>query len=83
MNGHFQTDGIYPFSTEPAEGYGSDPLSRKGGTVITHIPSRQFVSIIPGGLKLVKDRGNATQFKDYSEASIKAGQLVEAERAAA
>lgn len=83
MNGNFQTDGIYPFSTEPAEGYGSDPLSRKGGAVITHVPSRQFVSIIPGGLKLVETRAEATQFKDYSEASIRAGELKEAERAAA
>ena len=29
MNGRFETSGIFPLSVEPAEGYGSDPATRK------------------------------------------------------
>ena len=34
MNGHFQQDTLYPLSTEPAEGYGADPLTRTGEAII-------------------------------------------------
>ena len=81
MNGHFQQDTLYPLSTEPAEGYGADPLTRTGEAIIVHAAARKFVSIIPGGLQLVSDRKDATRFKDYSAASIKAGKLKEAARA--
>jgi hypothetical protein len=80
MNGNFETNGSWPFSSEPAEGYGSDPLTRKGEVVISHATSRKFVSIIPGGLKLVSDRSDATRFKNHADAAIKAGELLDAAR---
>ena len=58
MNGRFETSGIFPLSVEPAEGYGSDPATRKGEVVITHT-NRKFIKTVEGGHVFVADRSEA------------------------
>lgn len=84
MNGHFETNGIYPLSTEPAEGYSGDPLERSGKVVITHT-NRKFVKLNESeqGYEFVESRTDATKFADYSEASLVAAKLLEKARTAA
>ena len=81
MNGHFETSGIYPLSTEPAEGYNGDPLERSGKVVITHT-NRKFVKLNESaqGYEFVESRTDATQFADYSEASLAATKMIETAR---
>ena len=76
MNGKFETSGIYPLSTEPAEGYGVDPATRNGEVVITHT-NRKFVKLTDDGHDFVEHRGDATRFPDHSAASLAAAKLIE------
>jgi hypothetical protein len=78
MNGRFETSGIFPLSVEPAEGYGSDPLTRSGKIVITHT-NRKFVKVVEGGHTFVEDRKDASRFDNYSKASLAAADLIEQE----
>lgn len=80
MNAHFERNGIYPLSTRPAEGYGSDPATRSGKVVITHT-NHKFIKVTDDGYEFVADAKDATQFDDHAEASIKAGKLIEHARA--
>lgn len=79
MNGRFETSGIFPLSVEPAEGYGSDPATRKGEVVITHT-NRKFIKTVEGGHTFVEDRKNASRFDNYSRASLVAAELIEQEK---
>ena len=79
MNGRFETSGIFPLSVEPAEGYGSDPATRKGEVVITHT-NRKFIKIVEGGHTSVEDRKDASRFDNYSRASLVAADLIEQEK---
>lgn len=78
MNGRFETSGIYPLSVEPAEGYGSDPTTRKGQVVIIHT-NRKFIKIVEGGHVLVADRSEASRFDNFSRASLVAAELIKQE----
>ena len=80
MNGRFETSGIWPLSTEPAEGYGVDPASRNGRVVITHTNGK-FIRLTDNGHAFVEHRADASQFDDHAVASLAAGKLIEAERA--
>lgn len=80
MQAHFETSGIYPLSVEPAEGYGSDPLTRTGEVVITHT-NRKFIKLDKHGHTFVTDRNSATRFKGYAEATQAATDLIEQEKA--
>ena len=80
MNGHFETSGTYPLSTIPAEGYGSDPLTRSGKVVIKHVNGRH-IKLDGEDYSLVEDRNEATKFADHSAASLVAGRLVNKARA--
>ena len=79
MNGRFETSGIFPLSVEPAEGYGSDPATRKGQVVITHT-NRKFIKVVEGGHVFVAERSEASRFDDYSRASLVAADLIEQEK---
>ena len=76
MRGTPDVGGIYPLSTIPVEGYGSDPVERTGKVVITHTNGK-FIKLNEGGHAFVEDAYNATQFNDHSEASIAAARLLE------
>lgn len=76
MNGHFETGGIYPLSTVPAEGYGSDPLSRSGKVILSHVNGKH-VKFENDGFSLIDDREDASKFADHSAASIAAANLIE------
>jgi len=75
MNAHFERNGIYPLSTRPAEGYGSDPATRTGKIVITHT-NHKFIKVTDDGYEFVADAKDATQFDSHADASIKAGKLI-------
>ena len=76
MNGHFETGGIYPLSTEPAEGYGSDPLTRTGKVILTNALNGKFVVVTADGYEHTIVRADATKFDNHAEASLKAAKLV-------
>lgn len=80
MNAHFERNGIYPLSTVPAEGYGSDPLTRSGKVILSHVNGKH-VKLDGEGYVLVEDRKDATKFDDHALASTAAAKLIEAERA--
>ena len=84
MNGHFETNGIYPLSTQPKEGYGSDPETRKGKKILAHINGK-FVkqTETEQGFELVADRAEATEFDDDIVASLEASKLLTKAREAA
>lgn len=75
MNAHFERNGIYPLSTRPLEGYGSDPLTRTGKVVITHT-NHKFIKVTDDGYVFVAEAKDATQFGDHSEASLAAANLI-------
>lgn len=77
MNGHFETNGIYPLSTQPAEGYGSDPTTRKGKVILGHVNGK-FVKLddTEAGHTIVVNRAEATQFEDDTVASLEAAKLL-------
>ena len=88
MNAHFETNGIYPLSTVPAEGYGSDPLTRSGDVILSHVNGKHVklnndanVVVEGNGYVLVADRKDATKFENHSCASLAASKLIEEERA--
>lgn len=81
MNAHFERNGIYPLSAVPAEGYGSDPITRSGKVILSHVNGKH-VKLEPAGYSLVEDRTDATKFDDHSVASIAAGKLIQAQLAA-
>lgn len=77
MNGHFETNGIYPLSTQPAEGYGSDPLARGGKVIISHVNGKHLqLNDSEQGYTLVESREGATKFDDHSIASLEAAKLI-------
>lgn len=82
MNAHFERNGTYPLSSVPAEGYGSDPLTRSGKVILSHINGR-YIKLDGDGYMLVEERGEATKFDDHSSASLAAGRLVDRARVAA
>lgn len=83
MNGHFETNGIYPLSTQPAEGYGSDPLVRGGKVIISHANGKHLqINDSEQGYTLVESREGATKFDDHSIANLEAGKLIAKARAA-
>ena len=81
MNGHFETSGIYPLSTQPAEGYGSDPTTRKGLKIIAHVNGK-FVKLenTDTGFTLVSDRAEASTFEDDTVANLEAAKLLKIAR---
>jgi predicted DNA-binding WGR domain protein len=78
MRGTPDVGGIFPLSVEPAEGYGVDPLTRSGKTVITHT-NRKFIQVLDDGHRFVSDRKEATHFDNYAQASLTAANLIEQE----
>ena len=77
MNGHFETNGIYPLSTIPLEGYGSDPATRSGKVVITHL-NRKFIKVLPeGGHELVEKASDATSYDNHADASLAAVKVLQ------
>ena len=77
MNGHFEQSGIYPLSTQPAEGYGTDPLTREGKVIISHINGKHLqLNDSEQGYTLVESRESATKFDDHSIASLEAAKLI-------
>ena len=80
--GPIETNANYPLSSEPAEGYGGDPLTRTGKVILTNALNGKHIRVTEGGYEHVADRKDATQFNDHSEAAVKAGQLVTAAKAA-
>ena len=80
--GPIETNSNYPLSSEPAEGYGADPLSRTGKVILTNALNGKHIRVTEDGYEHVADRKDATQFNDHSEAAVKAGQLVTAAKAA-
>jgi hypothetical protein len=76
MRGTPDVGGIFPLSTVPVEGYGSDPVERTGKVVITHVNGK-FVKLNDGGHAFVENAIDATQFNDHSEASLAAANLLE------
>lgn len=83
MNGHFETNGIYPLSTEPAEGYGTDPTTRSGKKILAHVNGK-FVKLddTEAGYTIVVNRAEATQFEDDTVASLAATKLIQTAREA-
>jgi hypothetical protein len=81
MNAHFETSGTYPLSSEPAEGYGTDPLTRSGKIILTNALNHKFVIVTADGYEHTTVRAEATEFDDHSAASLKAAELVAAARA--
>lgn len=79
MRGTPDVGGIFPLSVEPAEGYGVDPLTRSGKTVITHT-NRKFIQVLDNGHRFVSDRSKATLFDNYTLASLAAADLIEREK---
>ena len=79
MRGTPDVGGIFPLSVEPAEGYGSDPLTRSGEVVITHT-NRKFIKLDKHGHTFVAGRSDATRFDNYSRASLVAADLIEQEK---
>jgi hypothetical protein len=81
MNAHFETGGTYPLSSEPAEGYISDPKERDGKVVLVNALNSKFIQLHEGGgFEYVSDRAAATKFDNHSEAAVTAGRLVAAAR---
>jgi len=78
MRGNSDRDNLFPLTTIPFEGYGSDPLERAGKVVIGHVDGKRFIQLndSPEGYVFVADRIKATQFDDHSEASLKAAELI-------
>ena len=78
MNGHFVTNGIYPLSVTPAEGYGSDPLTRTGKQILSHVNGKhvRVDDAEAGTFTLVEDRKDATRFDDLNVASTSALDLI-------
>ena len=81
--GPIETNTNYPLSTEPAEGYGTDPQTRSGKVILTNALNRKFVIVTDGGHEHTSQRELATRFNDHSEASLKAAELVTAAKAKA
>lgn len=77
MNGHFETNGIYPLSTIPVEGYNSDPSERTGKVVITHVNGKFIKVKEGGGHEFVEKAVDSTQYNSHAEASIAAAKLLE------
>lgn len=76
MNGRFETSGIYPLSTIPLEGYGSEPGSRSGKIVLTHT-NHKFVKVKDDGThKFVEKAIDATQYDSHTEAALAAAKLL-------
>lgn len=75
MRGTPDVGGIYPLSTIPVEGYGSDPAERTGKVVITHINGKH-IKLTDEGHEFVEKSHDATQFNDHSEASLAASKLL-------
>ena len=83
MNGHFETSGIYPLSVTPAEGYGSDPLTRSGKQVLAHVNGKHVrIDDAAAGTFTLVDREEATKFDDINIASAGAFDLITKARAA-
>ncbi len=84
MNGHFESNGIYPLSVTPAEGYGTDPLTRTGKQIISHVDGRhvRVDDAEVGIFTLVDDRKDASRFDDINVASAAALDLITKVRAA-
>jgi hypothetical protein len=76
MNAHFERGGTYPLSSEPAEGYGTDPLTRSGKVILTNALNRKHVIVTDDGYELTSDRKEATRFDNHSEAAVKAAELI-------
>ena len=82
MRGTPDVGGIYPLSTQPVEGYGSDPATRTGKIVIAHINGK-FVKTTEDGYELVEEAHQGDQFNDHAEASFAAAKLIEKAQAKA
>lgn len=74
MNGHYETNGLYPLSVAPAEGYGTDPLTRTGEQILSHVSGRHIRvdNTDTGEFTLVEDRKEATKFENHDEACASA-----------
>lgn len=77
MNGHFETNGIYPLSTAPLEGYNCSPEERTGKVVITHTNGKFIKVKAEGGHEFVEKAINASQFNDHAEASLAAAKVLQ------
>lgn len=60
----------YPFTSEPASGWGNPNTTNEW--VLAYIPGAGFVKLAEGGkdYTVTYDRAEATRFKDASEATI-------------
>jgi len=79
--GEIQAGSTYPLSSEPAEGYGSDPVGRNGKVILTNALNGKHVIVTEHGCNFTADRKEATQFDSHAEAAIKAAELVSATKA--
>lgn len=80
--GPIETNSNYPLSSEPAEGYGADPLTRTGKVILTNALNGKHIRVTEDGYEHVTDRLEATQFNGHSEAALKAAELVTAAKVA-
>lgn len=74
--GPIEHSNTYPLSSQPAEGYGSDPAERSGNVILTNALNGKHVRLTETGFEHVADRKDATQFGNHAEAALKAAELV-------
>ena len=74
--GPIESNTNYPLSSEPAEGYGSDPVGRNGKVILTNALNGKHIIVTEGGYRFTADRKEATQFDSHAEAAVKAAELV-------
>jgi len=79
--GEIQAGSTYPLSSEPAEGYGSNPVGRNGKVILTNALNGKHIIVTEDGYRFTADRKAATQFDSHAEAAIKAAELVSAAKA--
>ena len=79
--GPIEANTNYPLSSEPAEGYGSDPVGRSGKVILTNALNGKHIIVTEHGYSFTADRKEATKFDNHSEADIKAAELVSAAKA--
>ena len=76
--GEIEANKNYPLSSQPAEGYGSDPAERSGKVILSNTLNGKHIIVTEHGYSFTADRKEATQFDSFAEADLKAAELVSA-----
>lgn len=80
MNAHYETDGLYPLSISPANGWGNP--NPTGERIIQHVNGKA-IKIVGETHELVSDLTEATRFDNEIEATATASALINKAKAEA